>query len=373
MLNFTPIIEKLPSTVPFVGPETLERRSGQELRARLGANESVFGPAPSAIAAMQQAAGESWKYGDPENYELKAAIADQLGVAPENIACGEGIDGLLGLVVRLFVEPGDAVVTSLGAYPTFNFHVAAAGGSLVTTPYVDDKEDPASLLTLAKTQPAKLLYFANPDNPMGSVWPSGQVQDLIDAVPDSCMLLLDEAYVEFAPEGTAPAFDVTRKNLLRFRTFSKAHGLAGLRVGYVIGHSAMISAFDKIRNHFGIGRISQAGAIAAIQDQDWVAQVKRQVITARTRIGDIATENGLTPLPSATNFVTIDCGRDGAYARSIVDGLLQHGIFIRMPGVAPLNRCIRVSCGDEAALALLAKVLPGQLRTLASTSPKYNV
>jgi histidinol-phosphate aminotransferase len=365
MPHFTPIIEKLPSTVPFVGPETLERRSGQHLLARIGANESVFGPSPRAIAAMQEAAADSWKYGDPENHDLKTAIAEQLGVKPENIACGGGIDGLLGLVVRLFIEQGDPVVTSLGAYPTFNFHVAAAGGKLVTTPYVNDHEDPASLLKLAKTEKAKLLYFANPDNPMGSVWTAHHVQRFINAVPDNTMMLLDEAYIEFAPEGTAPGIDTSRKNLLRFRTFSKAHGLAGIRVGYCIGHPDIISAFDKIRNHFGISRISQAGAIAAIKDQDWVAHVKREVISARARIRDIARDNGLTPLPSATNFMTIDCGRDGTYSKAIVDGLLEHGIFIRMPGVVPLNRCIRISCGDQKSLDLLAEALPKVLRALS--------
>jgi histidinol-phosphate aminotransferase len=357
-MSFTPIIAKLPSTIPFIGPEALERRNGLAIFARIGANESVFGPSPKAIAAMQAAAANSWMYGDPEHFDLKAAIAKAVGVHPENIACGEGIDGLLGLVVRLFIAPGDAVATSLGAYPTFSFHVAASGGKLVTTPYVNDHEDPASLLKLAKSEKAKLLYFANPDNPMGTCWPVDDVRPFIDAVPETTMLLLDEAYIEFAPESTAPEIDTTRKNLLRFRTFSKAHGLAGIRVGYVIGHPEIISAFDKIRNHFGISNVSQAGAIAAIQDQDWVQHVKREVITARARIRDIARDNGLTPLPSATNFMTIDCGRDGAYAKVIVDGLLQHGIFIRMPGVAPLNRCIRISCGDKKSLDLLAEALP---------------
>jgi histidinol-phosphate aminotransferase len=362
---FSPIIEKLPSTVPFVGPEALERRNGLALKARIGANESVFGASPKAIAAMQAAAQDSWMYGDPEHHVLKAAIARAVGVDPANIACGEGIDGLLGLVVRLFVEPGDSVATSLGAYPTFNFHVAASGGKLVTTPYVNDHEDPASLLKLAEAEKAKLLYFANPDNPMGSVWPAADVQRLVNTVPDTCMLLLDEAYIEFAPEGTAPAIDVTRKNLLRFRTFSKAHGLAGIRVGYVIGHADMISAFDKIRNHFGISRISQAGAIAAIEHQAWVAQVKAKVIAARYRIAEIARGNGLKPLPTATNFMAIDCGRDGVFAKAIVDGLLQYGIFIRMPGVAPLNRCIRVSCGTDKDLDLLAEALPKVLRSVS--------
>ncbi|MCA0432283.1 MAG: pyridoxal phosphate-dependent aminotransferase [Proteobacteria bacterium] len=363
-MKFTPIIDKLPSTVPFVGPEALERRSGAAIAARIGANESVFGPSPKAVAAMREAAAESWQYGDPENFALKDSLAKHLGVTPQQVVPGEGIDGLLGLVVRLFIDPGDVVATSFGAYPTFNFHVAAAGGRLVTTPYVNDHEDVDGLIALAKREGAKLLYFANPDNPMGTVWPAATVQRLIDSVPEQCLLLLDEAYVEFAPAGTAPAIDVGRRNVLRFRTFSKAHGMAGIRVGYAFGHEEVISAFDKIRNHFGISRVSQAAAIAALADMAWVEDVAAKVASARARIGAIAVANGLTPLPSATNFVTIDCGRDGAYARAIVDGLLGHGIFIRMPGVAPLNRCIRISCGRDADLALLSDALPQVLARL---------
>jgi histidinol-phosphate aminotransferase len=235
----------------------------------------------------------------------------------------------------------------------------------VTTPYVHDHESPQALLKLLKSENAKLLYFANPDNPMGTVWPAPVVESLITAVPDDCVLLLDEAYIEFAPDGTAPAIDTSRKNLLRFRTFSKAHGLAGIRVGYVIGHPEMISAFDKIRNHFGISRMSQAGAIAAIQDTTWVAHVKSEVNIARQRIYDIAKANNLKPIASATNFVSIDCGKDVTHARAIVDGLLTQGIFIRMPGVAPLNRCIRISCGTKQNLDQLAEVLP---RVLAPVS-----
>jgi histidinol-phosphate aminotransferase len=364
-MRFTPLIDKLPSTVPFVGPETLERRRGAPIVARIGANENVFGPSPRAVAAMQAAAVESWMYGDPETFELKAALSAHLGVAASNITCGGGIDGLLGIVVRLFIEPGDVVATSLGAYPTFNFHVAAAGGKLVTTPYVNDCEDPRSLVELAKREDAKLLYFANPDNPMGTHWPAADVQWLIDNVPDDCLLLLDEAYVEFAPDGTAPAIDVSRGNVLRFRTFSKAHGMAGIRVGYAFGHHELTSAFDKIRNHFGISRISQAGAVAAIKDVTWVRHVAGEVDKARVRIGTIAKANGLKALASATNFVAIDCGRDGAYSRAIVDGLLGQGVFVRTPGVAPLNRCIRVSAGRAPDLQLLERALPmvlGMLR-----------
>jgi histidinol-phosphate aminotransferase len=140
--------------------------------------------------------------------------------------------------------------------------------------------------------------------------------------------------------------------------------MAGVRVGYCIGHAEIVSAFDKIRNHFGISRMAQAGAIAAIKDQKHLAQIQNQIALSKKYIGEIAKANGLKPIPSATNFVTIDCGRDGTYARAIVDGLLEHGIFIRMPGIAPLNRCIRVSCGNKKDLDHLARALPKVLSRL---------
>jgi histidinol-phosphate aminotransferase len=362
-MKFTPLIDGLPSSVPFVGPEALERRTGSAIAARIGANENVFGPAPSVIKAMQDHAHDVWKYGDPENHDLKAALATYLGVAPENICVGEGIDGLFGYAVRLFVEQDTAVATSLGAYPTFNFHVTGFGGRLVTTPYVENREDPTSLLVLAAREKARVLYFANPDNPMGTVWPSDDIQRLIDETPSETMLMLDEAYTEFAAVDTRPPLDVMRKNLLRFRTFSKAYGLAGARVGYVIGHADVIKAFEKIRNHFGTARLSQVAALAALKDQAWLQHVTAQVRIAREHIYAIAKSNGLTPIPSSTNFVAVDCGRDGTHARNIVDKLLQHGIFVRMPSVAPLNRCIRISCGTTGQLDKLAEALPQVLRS----------
>jgi histidinol-phosphate aminotransferase len=360
-LRYTSIVAPLPSTVPFVGPETQERARGVAFKARLGANESVFGPSPKAIAAMRQAAADSWMYGDPENHDLKAALAQELGLAPANIVVGEGIDSLFGYTVRLFTEPGDTVVSSLGAYPTFNFHVAGYGGRLVTVPYVDDREDPASLLAATQRERPKLIYLANPDNPMGSWWPADAMQALIDAVPTDTVLVLDEAYIEFAPPGTAPRLDVARPNVIRYRTFSKAHGMAGARIAYAIADENVAKAFDKIRNHFSVNRIAQAGALAALADKAHLASVIEKVAAARESIGAIARANGLAPLPSATNFVTIDCGRDGAYAKRVLDGLIAQGVFVRMPGVAPLNRCIRVSAGTPADLAVFAEALPTAL------------
>ncbi len=363
---YTPIVAELPSTVPFVGPEALERQSGKRFKARIGANESVFGPSPKAISAMRDASAEAWMYGDPELHDLKAALARHHHVKPENIAVGEGIDSLFGYTMRMFVEPGVTVATSQGAYPTFNFHVVGYGGRLVTTPYRDDREDPQSLLDLAKRESARLLYLSNPDNPMGSWWGEADVKTLIDRLPDGLLLCLDEAYIDFAPTGTAPPIDINNPQVLRFRTFSKAHGLAGMRVGYVIGEAGLVRGYDKIRNHFSVGRLAQAAAIAALGDSGHLASVVARVAHARERIGKIAKASGLKPLASATNFVAIDCGRDGDFARRVLTELGSRGVFVRMPGVAPLNRCIRISAGTDGDLDILQKALPEALKAARS-------
>ncbi|ETD83754.1 pyridoxal phosphate-dependent aminotransferase [Rhodobacter capsulatus] len=360
-IRLTPLVASLPATVPFVGPETQERLRGRPFRARLGANENGFGPSPRAIAAMAAAAGEAWMYGDPENHDLKVALARAHGCGVENVVVGEGIDGLLGTLCRMVLEPGDAVVTSEGAYPTFNFHVAGFGGVLHKAPYRNDAEDPEALLALAQQVRPKLLYIANPDNPMASHHPGAVIAAMLDHLPEGTLMVLDEAYVELAPEGTAAPVAADDPRVIRMRTFSKAHGLAGARVGYALGAAPLIAAFDKIRNHFGISRISQAGALAALSDTTWQVYMRRLVAASRDRIAAIAAENGLTALPSATNFVAVDCGGDGAFARAVLEELTAADIFVRKPAVAPMDRCIRISCGPEAEMTALAKALPGAL------------
>ncbi len=359
--RLTPLAARLPATVPFVGPETQERRAGMPFAARLGANESVFGPSPRAVAAITAAASGSWMYGDPDMHDLRAAIAAHHGCDAGHIMPGEGIDALLGLLLRLTVAPGDTVVTSAGAYPTFNFHVTGFGGVLHTVPYAGDHEDPDRLIAKARAVGAKLIYLSNPDNPMGTWHSAETVARMVNNVPDGCLLILDEAYIDLAPAGTAPALDPSDTRVIRMRTFSKAHGLAGLRVGYAIGPAPLIAAFDRVRNHFGLGRIAQAGALAALADQDWLAHIRAEVTRARDRIATIAAANGLQSVPSATNFVAIDCGQDGPFAACVMAGLLARGVFIRKPFVAPQDRCIRISAGRPADLDLLATALPAAL------------
>ncbi|PWT72408.1 MAG: histidinol-phosphate aminotransferase, partial [Chloroflexi bacterium] len=230
----TRLVTGLPATVPFVAPEAIERKSGRSIRLRLGANESNFGPSPRALEAMREAILESANYGDPENYELRAAIAQVHGVKIDQVMVGSGIDDLLGLIVRTFLEQNDTAVTSLGAYPTFNFHVAGYGGTLERVPYRDDRNDLEMLAAAAVRTGAKMVYLANPDNPSGSWYTAAEIAAFRVTLPDSCLLLLDEAYCDFAPADAIPPIDPEDGGIIRLRTFSKAHGMAGLRVGYSI-------------------------------------------------------------------------------------------------------------------------------------------
>jgi len=365
-IPFTKRVQGLPSSAPFVGPETLEREHGQRFAARIGANESAFGISPVARKAMQDAMGDlscSW-YGDPENYDLRSALAERFRIPMECICVDAGIDSLLGLSVRMFMEPGDQVVTSDGAYPTFNYHVSGFGGELNKVPYNNYHEDPETLLDAAKKSKARLIYFANPDNPMGTWHDAATVQNLIDHTPDHSILLLDEAYTEFSTDDIAPPIDSKHKRVIRFRTFSKAYGMAGMRIGYAIAHPDIITGFNKIRNHFAVNRLAQVAALASIEDSNAIPEALKKVQTGRQRIYSFANKNQLEYLPSATNFVAVDL-LSSERANSMLAGLNGNGVFIRMPGVAPLNRFIRVGIGTEEEQAVFEE----QFNRLAEKLP----
>lgn len=363
---FTLIIEALPRLVPFIGPEAIERARGRPFQARLGANESVFGPSPQALEIMREAVNGNWMYSDPENYELRSAIAKFHGVAIDNVVVGEGIDGLLGLTCQLFVVPGDRVVMTEGAYPTFNFHVLAHGGKIVACPMRDYKEDLPGMAQVARDTRAKIIYVSNPNSPMGTWWEGAELAHWIAELPHGILLVLDEAYCDTALVETSPSIDVSNAQVVHYRTFSKAYGMAGARIGYAIGHVDIIEAFDKVRNHYGINRIGQLGARAALTDQSYLSAVVQKIAHARDRIALIATQHGLRAMPSAASFVAIDCGNDGAFAQRVLDGLIKRHVFVRKPSVPPLDRFIRISCGRDEDLEVFEKALSGALSDASS-------
>lgn len=345
MLRYSRLVGALPAVVPFVPPEAFERQLGRPIAVRIGANESAFGPSPKAVAAIREGATRVNWYCDPEGYVLREALARHHGVARDQIGLGAGADDLLGLVVRAVIDPGEPVVMSHGAYPTFAFHVNGFGGHFVTPPYRSFRNDAEALAAAAQKSNARLVYLSNPDNPTGSWLSAAEQLAILEKLPAGSLLILDEAYSDFAPEGSLPSIDPEDPRIIRIRTFSKAHGMAGARVGYAIGARGLIAAFDKIRHHFGVTRLSQEAALASLGDQDFIATVADRVAEGRRDYEALAAALGLGALPSATNFVAIDMG-DGDRARATLAKLLEdEGVFLRMPGVAPLDHLIRVTVG----------------------------
>jgi len=342
-----PLVAALPPSRPFVGPEELARRTGRASLLRLGANESAFGPPPRAVAAMRAEIERISYYGDPEALALRQALAAKHGCAVAEISIGSGIDDLLGLTVRAYLAPGDVTVAALGSYPTYVYHVLGFAARLETVPYTTAGRVPLDALAVrARETDARIVYLANPDNPSGTFAGRPEVEALIDALPSHALLLLDEAYADFvAPEHLLP--EGVQPRVIRMRTFSKAYGLAGARIAYAIAPAATIATFDKLRHHFGVNRIAQSGALAALEDTAFVRYVVAEVALGRAEYAALGARFGCAAIQSHANFVCIDLGSRGR-AEAMVEALLELGVFVRKPGAPPLDGHIRVTVGTPA-------------------------
>jgi histidinol-phosphate aminotransferase len=354
---YTRVLAELDISPPFVGPKELERRRGRPYKARLGANECLFGVSPAALALIAERGHESALYSDPAHRELRDALASLWYCSRAHIVVAEGIEGLLGLFVRAFVDVSDVAVTSRGGYLSFDFYVQGCGGRLIHVPYLPSgANDLDGLADAARRHEAKLVYLANPDNPTAGLLPPSDINALIERIPAGCLLLLDEAYADFAATDCLLPREASWPNLVRLRTFSKLYGLAGARVGYALADPSIIEPLDRIRQHFAVSKLSQEMALAALSDHAFVADVLARTAEGREHYRELAEQIGFATLPSAANFVAFDFG-DAQRAEAIADWLEANDVFVRWPREAPLDRLIRVTVGPPETRAYLAEVL----------------
>jgi histidinol-phosphate aminotransferase len=337
----------------------MERASGRRFILRLGANENAFGPSPRAIdAAIGELRRSAW-YADPESYDLRKAISRAIGAHATELLVGGGIDDLMGLVIRCVIEPGDVAVATSNTYAIFEYHIRGYGGLLHTIPYRDDMcVDLEGLARLVSKYTTRIVYVANPDNPTGSYAPVEELEAFIARLPASTLLMLDEAYSEFVrpvPEDLkSSAWD--KANVIRFRTFSKGYGLAGLHIGYLVGPAHYIEAMEKVRTQYGVNRVAQAAAIAALSDAAHLEAVVREVGEMRTVYAEMGRRQGWQPLASQTNFVTFDVG-SASNAKRLVQALGTRGVFVRGGNASPVKGYVRVTIGTESECRELEKVL----------------
>lgn len=355
----------LPATKPWIDaieayvPGRAAAGAGVRL-VKLSSNENPLGPSPKAVAAMRGTAGQSHRYPDSESRDLRAAIANLHGLESERIVCGTGSDELLQCLALAYAGPGDEVIFSRRSFMVYPIAAARAGATPVEVPDTDYTADVDALLA-AVTNSTKLVYLANPNNPTGTMLGRAEVGRLHAGLPPHVLLVIDAAYAEYVDDPDYEdglALAARHPNVVATRTFSKIYGLAAERVGWAYGPAAVVAALNKVRGPFNVTSAGQAGAVAALADQDWVAHCRdanargRDDLTAAVAaLGN----NGLRAIPSAANFVLIAFPASGPHtAEAANDFLTRRGILCRwLPGQGLANE-LRISIGssDENRLVI---------------------
>lgn len=342
------IRENVRRMVPYTPGKPIEevkRELGLERVVKLASNENPLGPSAAAVRAVEAAAGQMHLYPDASGYELRSALAARAGLGRENVMLGNGSDELIHLLGLVFLSHGDNMVV---ADPTFVRYDAAAHLADIELRKVSlDGEWRHNLAAMASAcdDRTKLVFVANPHNPTGTVLGRSAVEGFLDGVPEGAVVVLDEAYAEYAsdladfPDGVGLVRSGRRVVVLR--TFSKAYGLAGIRVGYGFGAAEVVDAVDRAREPFDVNSLAQAAALAALGDEGHLARSRAVNLEGLERISAAAAEMGLETVPSRANFI---CVRVGA-GQEVFEALLRRGVIVRSGGPLGMPEHIRVSIG----------------------------
>jgi len=363
-------IRGLPVYIPGRPIEEVER----ELKIhaiKLASNENPLGPSPKAVEAVRNSVGESNRYPDGGTHLLRAKLARQHGVAMDQIFMALGSSEIIDLASRILLAPGKTGVTSHGSYAPFSLAIRASGAELVRVPQRDFAFDLRAIADaiLAHRQ-TRIVYLANPNNPTGTAFGAAELREFLQRVPSDVLVVLDEAYIHYADRADMPdSVQLFRehKNLLTLRTFSKAYGLAGLRVGYGIGDTPVLEAMNKLRTPFNLAGVSQAAALAALDDIEHVNRSVNGNAIERARLTKGLAELGLRPVRSHSNFIFIDIGPD---VQDLCNDLLHQGVIVRPLGWMGFPEAMRVSVGIAPENSKLLDVMP---RILAKREGKSEV
>jgi histidinol-phosphate aminotransferase len=343
-------VRSLAPYVPGKPIEELERELGISNIIKLASNENPFGPSPLAIEAMQRALADTWLYPDGSGHVLKQKLARQLGVDVRQITLGNGSNDALVLLAQAFLAPGHQAVYSQYGFAVYPIAIQATGAQGVCVPALPaDSSMPLghdlAAMSAAISQRTRIVFVANPNNPTGT-WADARVlESFVAAVPRHVVVALDEAYFEYTaglPLQNGIEWLDRYPNLVVFRTFSKAYGLAGVRVGYAVSHPSVADMLNRVRQAFNVSTMGLAGAAAALDDPAHVAASVEVAIVERARVAARLAEGGTRVIPSAGNFLLLHAGAD---ARARYDALLRRGVIVRPVGNYQLPEHLRVTLG----------------------------
>lgn len=322
----------------------------------LSQNESLRGPSPSAIKAASEALQAAHLYPDPDWTALRQALAAQHGVEADAILCGSGSLDLIGCIARTYLQPGTAALAPAHAYPFFATATRSTGARFDVAPERGFHADVDALLAAVRPE-TRVVFLANPGNPTGTRLPRTEVLRLRAGMPEEVLLVLDEAYGEFADHMGEPMFDLARQgNTVILRTLSKAYGLAGARLGWGLFPMAVAEQVRKMLNPNNVTLASQAAAEAAIVDQAWMRGTCAQTATLRDAFAERLRAIGVDAPQSFTNFTLIPFA--SAQAAAEVDATLKsEGVFLRPQAGAGLPHCLRATTGPPEDMDLAAELI----------------
>ncbi|MEW6595353.1 MAG: histidinol-phosphate transaminase [Thermodesulfobacteriota bacterium] len=324
--------------------EELEREYGITGSIKLASNENPLGPSPKAVAAISASLGNLHRYPDGSCYYLAQALAKKIGVDPAELVFGNGSNEIIGLLIAAFLAPGQEVVTSHPTFLVYQKMVQAQGGINRVVPLRDMRHDLDAILA-AVTGKTRLIFLDNPNNPTGTVFTAAEFEAFLARVPEGVIVALDEAYVDFVE----PALQFDARKYLRhktpvvaLRTFSKAYGLAGLRVGYGIMHREIADYLHRVRQPFNVNQLAQVAALAALEDDDHYEKTLRLTREGMAWLAAEVEKFGCTAFPSQTNFFLIDVKGEG---KQLYERMLMKGVIVRPMQAYGYPTYIRITVG----------------------------
>ena len=339
------------SAAPVAYPHAPVYRPGAQHGVRLASNESALGPSPSAIAAYTAATGDLHRYPEPTARALRRDLAERHGLDPERIVVGHGAEEVLSLVLRAYLRPGDELVIPATAFAWFALTARGLGADVWHAAETAFVANPDTLVRAVGDR-TRVVALANPNNPTGTVLSRAALEDLRDRLPADVLLVVDEAYAELADAPWETALGWDRPDVVVVRTFSKAYGLAGARVGWMTGPADAVNAVNALRGPFNISRPAVEAARAALRDERWLARTVQHVRRERDFLTRGLGRAGLEVVPGHGNFVMVRCG-SAERAQSLRERWGRAGLAVRPLDNYGLEDALRVSIGlrhDHVAL-----------------------
>lgn len=339
------ILEQVTPYKPGKPIDEVKRELGLKNVIKLASNENPIRPSARVIKALAEGAKNVNRYPDGGCFYLRKALSEKLSVSGDNIVFGNGSDEIILLALHAFVDPGDEVIVADPTFLIYNIASMIKGADIKTIPLKNFKYDLEGMLG-AVTDRTKVIFIANPDNPTGSYVTDGELKEFIEKVPEDVLIFMDEAYYEFAAGGdypkTLPLIEREDRNVVIARTFSKAYGLAGLRIGYGIARKEIAQVLNKVREPFNVNSLAQAAALAVLEDDEYLNASVSLVKEEKERFYKVFEKLGAGYIPSRTNFVLVNTRSDSL---KIADYLMKKGIIVREMTAWKLKGFIRVNIG----------------------------